>query len=162
MKQYSTQNKLHSNAKSVSIGVLNARLADAIDLALLTKQAHWNIKGPQFIALHEMFDGFRKELDTHIDTMAERIVQLGGTALGTSQVVAKSSKLAPYPTDIYTSKSHLSALIERYGVMAEAVRAGIAETDDAGDADTADLLTAFSRALDKALWFLEAHVQEKE
>ena len=162
MKQYSTRNKLNSNAKTVSIGVLNARLADAIDLALLTKQAHWNIKGPQFIALHEMFDGFKTEIDTHIDTMAERVVQLGGTALGTSQVVAKSSSLSPYPTDIYTSNSHLSALIERYGVMAEAVRAGIAETDDAGDADTADLLTAFSRALDKALWFLEAHVQEKE
>jgi starvation-inducible DNA-binding protein len=162
MKQYSTRNKLDSNAKTASIGVLNARLADAIDLALLTKQAHWNIKGPRFIALHEMFDGFRKEIDKHVDTMAERAVQLGGTALGTSQVVAKSSTLPPYPTDIYTSRSHLAELIERYGAMADTVRAGINETDDAGDADTADLLTAFSRALDKALWFLEAHVQEKE
>ena len=162
MSDYKTHNDLSANAKSVSIGVLNARLADSIDLALLTKQAHWNIKGPQFIALHEMIDGFRTEIDEHVDTMAERVVQLGGTALGTTQTVAKGTTLKPYPTDIHTSKDHLHALIERYGKVANAVRAAIDETDGAGDADTADLFTAYSRALDKALWFLEAHVQEKE
>jgi starvation-inducible DNA-binding protein len=159
MPAYQSHNDLASNVKSVSIGVLNARLADAIDLALLTKQAHWNIKGPQFIALHEMIDGFRTEIDDHVDTMAERVVQLGGTALGTTQTVAKATTLAPYPTDIYASNDHLNALIERYGKVANSVRAAIDETGDAGDADTADLLTAFSRALDKALWFLEAHMQ---
>jgi starvation-inducible DNA-binding protein len=162
MQKYKSQNDLNANAKNFSIGVLNARLADSIDLALLTKQAHWNIKGPQFIALHEMIDGFRTQLDGHVDTMAERVVQLGGTALGTTQAVAKATTLAPYPTDIHTSKDHLAALIERYGRVANAVRAAIDETDEAGDADTADLLTAFSRDLDKALWFLEAHVQERE
>lgn len=160
MKTYATANDLKSNAKKVSIEVLNARLADGIDLALLTKQAHWNIKGPQFIALHEMIDAFRTEIDTHVDTMAERVVQLGGTALGTTQAVAKASALAAYPTDIYASKDHLAALIERYGKAANLVRAAIEQTDEAGDADTADILTAYSRGLDKALWFLEAHVQE--
>jgi starvation-inducible DNA-binding protein len=159
MQSYRTHNDVSSNAKNVSIGVLNARLADAIDLALLTKQAHWNIKGLQFIALHEMIDGFRTELDEHVDTMAERVVQLGGTALGTTQAVAGSSTLAAYPTDIYAANDHLVALIERYGKIASAVRAAIDETANAGDADTADLLTAFSRALDKNLWFLEAHLQ---
>src|SRR3954468_23077973 len=103
MPDYPSRNNLNSNAKTVSIGVLNARLADAIDLALLTKQAHWNIKGPNFIALHEMIDGFRTEIDLHVDTMAERIVQLGGTALGTAQVVADATTLAPYPTDIHAT-----------------------------------------------------------
>ncbi len=159
MQSYQTHNDLSSNAKSISIGVLNDRLADAIDLALLTKQAHWNIKGPQFIALHEMIDGFRTELDGHIDTMAERVVQLGGTALGTTQVVAHSTTLAPYPTDIYAANDHLVALVERYEKVASAVRGAIDKTDDAGDVDTADLFTAFSRALDKNLWFLEAHLQ---
>jgi len=93
MSRYDTRNDLKSNAKQVSIGVLNARLADSIDLALLTKQAHWNIKGPNFIALHEMIDGFRTELDDHVDTMAERVVQLGGTALGTAQAVAQATTL---------------------------------------------------------------------
>ena len=160
MTKYSTRNDLKSNAKAVSIATLNARLADAIDLALLTKQAHWNIKGPHFIALHEMIDGFRTEIDGHVDTMAERIVQVGGTALGTVQAVAKASALAAYPTEVHTSREHLAALIERYGQVANSVRAAIDETSEAGDANTADILTGVSRALDKALWFLEAHVQE--
>ncbi len=159
---YATKNDLKSNTKKVSVEILNARLADAIDLALLTKQAHWNIKGPRFIALHEMIDGFRTEIDGHVDTMAERIVQLGGTALGTSQTVAKATTLPPYPIDIHKSNDHLAALIERYAKAANLARAAIDQTDEAGDADTADIFTAYSRALDKALWFLEAHVQERE
>jgi starvation-inducible DNA-binding protein len=160
MKNHATRNDLKSNAKQVAIELLNARVADGIDLALLTKQAHWNVKGPQFIAVHEMLDGFRDEIDGHVDTMAERITQLGGTALGTTQVVARDSKLAPYPTDIYAVKDHLAALIERYAACANAVRKNIDDAAEAGDADTADIFTEVSRGLDKALWFLEAHVQE--
>ena len=107
-------------------------------------------------------DGFRKELDIHVDTIAERAVQLGGTALGTTQVVAETSKLPAYPTDIFTTRDHLAALIDRYAETAKAARAAIDEADEAGDADTADILTGYSRALDKSLWFLEAHTQEKE
>ena len=156
---FKTNNNLKSNAKSISIAVLNARLADSIDLALLTKQAHWNIKGPQFIALHEMIDGFRTEIDGHVDTIAERVVQLGGIAIGTTQAVAKESQLAAYPTDISSEENHLKELIARYSQVANSVRAAIEETDEAGDKDTADILTGYSRALDKALWFLEAHTQ---
>jgi starvation-inducible DNA-binding protein len=155
-------NDLPANTKAVSVGILNARVADAIDLALLTKQAHWNIKGPSFIALHEMIDGFRTEIDTHVDTMAERVVQLGSTALGTTQAVAGATTLPPYPTDIHKTKDHLAALIERYAKLGSALGAAIDATAEAGDADTNDLLIAFSRALDKQLWFLEAHVQEHE
>lgn len=160
MKLYKTGNDLKSNAKQVSIELLNARLADGIDLALLTKQAHWNLKGPQFIAIHEMIDGFRTEIDGHVDTMAERVVQLGGTALGTTQTVSKGSTLPAYPIDIHKIEDHLHALIERYSKAANLVRAAIDESGEAGDADTADIFTAYSRALDKALWFLEAHIQE--
>jgi starvation-inducible DNA-binding protein len=160
MYLHQTKNNLASNTKSVAIEILNARLADAIDLALATKQAHWNLKGPQFIAVHEMLDGFRKELDIHVDTVAERVVQLGGTAFGTVQAVGKSTTLAPYPTDIYKVVDHIGVLVERYGELANKVREGIDTTSEAGDADTADILTGFSRALDKALWFLEAHLQE--
>jgi starvation-inducible DNA-binding protein len=159
-RQHATRNETPSNAKKVAIETLNARLADGIDLALAVKQAHWNLKGPQFIAVHLMLDGFRKELDGFNDDMAERAVQLGGTALGTTQVVAQSSKLAAYPTDVYAIADHLAALIDRYATFANAVRENIDEVDEAGEPDTADLLTGLSRALDKQLWFIEAHVQE--
>ena len=162
MDMMPTRNDLKSNARKASIELLNARLADAIDLALITKQAHWNIKGPHFIAIHEMLDTFRSELDGHVDTIAERAVQLGGTAYGTSQVVAQKTSLKPYPTDIHKTKDHLAALIDAYAAVAKGARAAIDEADEAGDADTADIFTAFSRSLDKQLWFLEAHTQEKE
>jgi starvation-inducible DNA-binding protein len=157
-----TKNDLKSNTRTTSIALLNARLVDAIDLALITKQAHWNVKGPQFIAIHEMLDGFRTELDSHVDTIAERAVQLGGTAFGTSQDVSRASTIKAYPTDIHKTKDHLAALIDRYAAAAKAARAAIDEADEAGDADTADIFTGYSRALDKSLWFLEAHTQEKE
>lgn len=159
-RTHRTVNNLSDNAKQASIGLLNARVADTIDLALLTKQAHWNLKGRQFIGVHLMLDGFRGEIDEWVDTMAERAVQLGGTAFGTTQAVAGATSLAPYPTDISAIEAHLKALIERFGTAANAMRAGIEQADQAGDADTADILTEVSRGLDKQLWFLESHVQE--
>lgn len=150
---------LKANAKTAVIDILNARLADAIDLALITKQAHWNLKGPNFIAIHEMLDPIRAAIDTHADTIAERIAQLDGIALGTSQIVAKATRLAPYPTDIRKTSDHLAALSERFAALANQVREDINATDEAGDADAADILTAFSRELDKDLWFIKSHLE---
>ncbi len=157
---HKTNNDLKNNAKAVSMEILQARMADGIDLGLVTKQAHWNLKGPQFIGIHLMLDGFREEQDEWVDMMAERITQLGGTARGTVQEVGRETSLKPYPTDIYAIADHLHALIERYAACANSIRKNIGDTDDAGDAGTADLLTEVSRGLDKQLWFLEAHTQE--
>jgi starvation-inducible DNA-binding protein len=160
MKSYPTKNNLQSNVKTASIELLNARVADCIDLALVTKQAHWNLKGKEFIAVHEMLDGFRTQVDDYVDTMAERVVQLGGTALGTVQTTAKGTTLSPYPVDIHSVPDHLKALIERYGQSANSIREAIDQSAESGDATTADVFTEVSRGLDKSLWFLEAHVQE--
>ncbi|MBC7799663.1 MAG: DNA starvation/stationary phase protection protein Dps [Gemmatimonadaceae bacterium] len=157
---HKTTNSTKTNAKAVSMEVLQARLADGIDLALATKQAHWNLKGPQFIGVHTMLDTFREEQDEFTDLMAERITQLGGTARGTVQEVARETNLSAYPTDIYAVADHVRALIERMSTYANAIRVNIDETDDAGDVGTSDLLTEVSRGIDKQLWFLEAHVQE--
>ena len=155
-----TQNNTADNTKAVSIETLNARLADLIDLALITKQAHWNLKGPQFIGVHEMLDGFRTSIDDFVDTTAERATQLGGTAYGTVQDVSKKSGCTPYPTDIYRVADHIAALIDRYATVANNVRESIKITDEAGDDDTSDLFTEVSRGLDMHLWVLEAPVQE--
>lgn len=160
MATHKTLNNLPSNTKTAVIDLLNKNLSALIDLALITKQAHWNVKGIQFIAVHEMLDGFRDQIDEHADTVAERAVQLGGTALGTTQDVSKATILSPYPTDIYAVKDHLKALAAHYAEVANLLRKSIDEADDAGDADAADIFTAASRDLDKALWFIEAHLQE--
>lgn len=158
-KIHATKNDLPTNAKRTVISLLNKNLAALIDLSLVTKQAHWNIKGMQFIAVHEMLDTFRTELDVHTDTIAERAVQLGGTALGTVQTVAETSILKPYPEDIYDVKDHLGALIEHYSAVANLLRQSIKDADEAGDDNSTDIFTNASRGLDKALWFLEAHTQ---
>ncbi len=157
---HNTRNDTKNNAKAVSMQCLEARLADSIDLGLVTKQAHWNLKGPQFIGVHLMLDKFRAEQDEWTDSIAERIVQLGGTAKGTVQEIDSRTSLPAYPTDIYKIADHIAALIERYAACANSMRKNIDDTADAGDADTADLFTEVSRGLDKQLWFLEAHVQE--
>ena len=141
--------------------LLNERLADAIDLQSQVKQAHWNVKGPNFIALHELFDKISDALLEQIDTIAERITSLGGTAEGTVAVAARRSKLKNYPLSITAGKDHLFYLSTQLAQFGKSVRAAIEETDRLGDADSADLCTQLSRELDKYLWFLEAHLQEK-
>ena len=157
MNLHKSRNDLDSNTKASVCALLNARLVDAIDLALATKQAHWNLRGRQFIAVHEMFDGFRTEIVAHVDTLAERVVQLGGTALGTAEAVVRDSNLQTYPSDLVLVEDHIFALTERYGHLANFTRAAIGSANELGDDNTADIFTAFSRSLDKALWFLEAH-----
>ncbi len=147
---------LNDNAKKTSIGVLQACLTDSIDLYNATRQAHWNVKGPNFHALHTMFETFYDTLAEDIDELAERLVQLGGTATGTSQAVAGATRLAPYPTELRQGMDHVHALAERYLALGKSLRDGIDTTDEAGDADTADILTGVSKNIDKAVWMLEA------
>ena len=155
---HQTRNDVKTNAKQVSIGVLQGCLADGIDLYNATRQAHWNVKGPHFGELHKLFEEFYNALQTSTDDLAERIVQLGGTACGTTQVLEKTTRLPAYPTDLYAGMDHVKALADRYAMVAKTLRDGIDQTDEAGDADTADLLTEQSRATDKMLWMIEAHL----
>ncbi|HVN42912.1 MAG TPA: DNA starvation/stationary phase protection protein Dps [Steroidobacteraceae bacterium] len=156
---HSTRNDLSVKTRTKVTELLNARLADAIDLQLQAKQAHWNVRGPNFIALHELFDRVAGDLGGHVDDLAERITALGGVAEGTAQAIVARSKLAAYPLDITDGRAHLDALAAALATFAKSVRKAIETAAKAGDADTSDLFTGLSRSVDKNLWFVEAHLQ---
>lgn len=156
---HKTKIDINKDTREKLIDLLNQRLADASDLKSQAKQAHWNVKGMNFIALHELFDQVSTELETHIDDIAERVTTLGGTALGTIRVAAGRSSLAEYPLEITDGAAHVDALSSALADFGKKVRADIDTADELGDADTADLFTGISRGIDKQLWFVEAHQQ---
>jgi len=157
-----TRNDLPDKVRGGAVDLLNQQLADALDLALQAKQAHWNVKGPSFIALHELFDTVVDELLEHADDLAERAVELGGTAFGTARSAAKASRLSEYPLDIRAGREHVTALSAALATFGASARAGIDAANGLGDADTADLFTEISRGMDKLLWKVEAHGQAKD
>jgi starvation-inducible DNA-binding protein len=158
---FDTRNDLPPATRSQAIELLNARLADAIDLGTQTKHAHWNVKGPNFIALHELFDRIAESVEDQVDTLAERVTALGGTARGTLVAVARGTSLKPYPEDISDGAAHVQALAGVLADFGRKVRAAIDESAKFGDAGTSDLFTGISREADKNLWFLEAHMYGK-
>lgn len=154
-----TKNDLPADKRSALVKLLNEALADLIDLQTQAKQAHWNVKGPHFIALHELFDSVAAEVTEFVDTVAERAVALGGIAEGTVGVVAKRTRLAPYSTEVTSGREHVDALSNALATIGKSVRAAIDRATELRDADTADLFTGVSREIDKKLWFVEAHLQ---
>jgi starvation-inducible DNA-binding protein len=156
---YETLNDLPQSARAQVIDLLNERLADAIDLQTQAKQAHWNVKGPQFIALHKLFDDVDEAAEEYVDLLAERVVQLGGLAEGTARIAAERSELPQYPLTISTGEEHVWALSNALASFGERIRRAIDATDDLGDRDSADICTEISRGVDKWLWFVEAHAE---
>ena len=158
---HKTKNTLPKTVRAQSIKLLNELLAQAIDLHAKTKQAHWNVKGPNFIALHELFDKVADEVEGFSDLIAERATTLGGVAEGTLQVAVKRSPLKPYPLDLSDGRDHVERLSSVMADFGTAARGAIDTATRFGDADTADLFTEVSREIDKQLWFVEAHLQAK-
>lgn len=159
-KTHKTSIDLDAETRGQVVALLNQQLADTFDLYSQTKQAHWNVKGLQFFQLHELFDKLAAELLDHVDTIAERLTTLGGTALGTARMAAAKSRLPEYSAETTGGRDSVEALVVRYAELAATTRAAIDRADEMGDVDTADLFTGVSRGLDKSLWFLEAHLQE--
>src|SRR5712692_2671089 len=156
---YPTTNDLPEATRRQMIDLCNARLADAIDLQTQTKQAHWNVKGPHFIALHELFDKVNADVEDYVDLIAERAVQLGGAVEGTARSVAKRSTLAEYPLKGGSGRQHVDALSSALAAFGKLIRRAIDESDSVNDEDSNDIFIEVSRGVDKWLWMVEAHLE---
>jgi starvation-inducible DNA-binding protein len=154
---YRTANTLPEQIRSISVALLNRHLAAAIDLHAQVKQAHWNVRGPTFIAIHELFDKVADVVEEYSDKIAERAGTLGGTAEGTVQTAAERSFLEPYRLGVADATTHIAAVTEALASFGESVRNAIDESDSFGDIDTSDLFTEISRGIDHQLWLVESH-----
>ena len=155
---HKTKNDIPEKIRQKVVALLNDRLADSIDLMHQAKQAHWNVKGPVFIALHKLFDEIVDAAEEYMDLLAERVVQLGGHAEGTIRIAANKSGIAEYPAGITAEREHVEALSSALATYAKAIRHAIDQSDELGDKGTADIFTEISRGADKYLWFVEAHL----
>jgi starvation-inducible DNA-binding protein len=159
-RSFKTRINLPADRREKLIALLNQHLADTFDLYGQIKQAHWNVKGPQFYGLHQLFDELAAKALKHVDEIAERATALGGSALGTVRMAAAASRLSEYPPNAAGGLQHVEALASRFAALGTTTRSAIEASENLGDRDTADLFTEVSRDLDKHLWFLEAHLQE--
>jgi starvation-inducible DNA-binding protein len=156
---FETRVDISEDSRTQLIEILNARLADSFDLYSQLKQAHWNVKGSDFIQLHELYDDVAESVLEFVDMIAERATALGGLALGTARMAAEGTTLDEYPLDAVAGKETVQVVADRLAAFGASVRAAIDTSADFGDQDTADLFTEVSRAIDKHLWFVEAHLQ---
>jgi starvation-inducible DNA-binding protein len=156
-----THNTLSENIRTQAVELLNKHLAAAIDLHGQLKQAHWNVRGPGFIAIHELFDKVAGKAESYSDLIAERAAGLGGIAEGTVQVAAERSFLIPYPLRIADESQHMFAVAATLAAFGQSARDAIGQSETLGDADTADLFTEISRGVDHQLWLVESHVAPK-
>ena len=155
-----TRNDLPAATRTKMADLLQESLVDALDLKLRIKNSHWNVKGPTFIALHELFDKVAADADSYADDLAERSVQLGGKPDGGAATVAKGSSL-PAGKKAASESDHVQLVADALAAFGTRVRAAIDTAGELNDADSADLFTEISRGVDKWVWFVEAHLQGK-
>lgn len=158
---HATHNTLSENIRAQSAELLNKHLAAAIDLHGQVKQAHWNVRGAGFMAVHELFDDVAEAVETYSDMIAERTGGMGSTAFGTVQTATKRSFLVPYELGVADVSEHVFAVSASLAAFGQSVRDAAAEATVFGDANTADLLTEVSRGIDHQLWFVESHAPAK-
>ncbi len=159
ISSFQTHIDIAPDVRQRMIAALNQQLAQTLDLYTQTKQAHWNVKGAQFFQLHELFDDLAEDVFEFIDTIAERVTALGGYANGTARMAAANSNLPEYPREAVDGREHLEALIDHYARYTASNRKALDAAQNEDDAATADIFTDVARTADKALWFLEAHLQ---
>ena len=159
---FETRTDVPVEARAKLVFLLDARLGDMIDLFNQTKHAHWNVKGPEFMQLHELFDDIAERIEEDCDLLAERAVSLGGVAEGTTRQSAANSTIGEYDLAAVDGLHHAGALARQVAKLCGSIRGAIQQSAELKDPTTSDLFTEISRSMDKDLWFLEAHIQKRK
>ena len=158
--KYPTRNDLPEQTRDRMVSLLNQQLADTFDMYSQLKQAHWNVKGTQFFARHEMYDRLAEHLTAHSDNVAERVGTLGGYAMGTVRLSAASSALAEYDLGAVNGRDHTRCLVERFAVYCSTLRDGVKLSVEQEDPVTEDMLIAILGETELDMWFLESHLND--
>ncbi|MEL7435990.1 MAG: DNA starvation/stationary phase protection protein Dps [Chloroflexota bacterium] len=158
-RTYPTANSLDVTVRAEMIGILNQLLADSLDLYSQCKQAHWNVKGMNFIALHQLFDQIAEAVEPIIDELGERVTALGADAQGTVRMAAENSRLPEFPSDLDTGEQFVEITRDRVSLFGNNTREAVNTAMEAGDEATADLFIGIVREMDKLTYFLEAHLR---
>jgi starvation-inducible DNA-binding protein len=145
-------------ANTEVIDRLNVNMAIAFDLYSQVKQAHWNIVGPNFIAVHLLLDQQAEMLATQTDTYAERLRAVGGVPSGTIRQAARTSTLPDLDARELPVLEAIEALVHRFEMYGDAVRDAADQAGESGDLGTQDVYVEAVREIDKQAWFLKSHL----
>lgn len=154
-----TRHTLSESTRQASVELLNARLADAIVVGMHAKQAHWTVRGPRFLPLHELFDSVATHAREWADLLAERAGALGGLVDGTPGTVVERSDLPALPAELTDGQDHVERMAEVLAAFSRRLVGSIEAAGEAGDPATEDIFTEVVRGVDQDFWFIEAHTQ---
>ena len=158
-RMYETENDVSEPRRSELNALMNQRLADAVDLQMQLKQAHWNVKGPHFIGLHELFDQIDEAVESYVDLIAERIQLLGGVSIAMAHDVAELTKIPRPPKGREEVPVQISRLLEAHELVLAECRMAADRANDTGDQGTNDLLISdVVRTNELQAWFVAEHV----
>jgi starvation-inducible DNA-binding protein len=144
-----------------TVDTLNFHVALASDLRSQVKQAHWNVVGPNFIALHKLFDEQATLLLAQVDIFAERVRALRGVARGTVRQAAAESPLEDIEADELPEAEAVQAILDRFERYSLSLTAAIEAADELKDLSTQDIFIEAQRDVDLHAYFLRSHLIDR-
>ncbi len=150
---------LDENARQQIVALLNKRLSDTFVLYTKTLNYHWNITGPEFIALHLLLNEQYDALAESVDEIAERVRKLGGFAFGTLDEFKQNSAIEEQPGRIPNWQEMLQCLVDDHEFVIRQLRKDAETTDELGDTFTNDFVIGLAEGHETMAWKLRAHLE---
>ncbi|MBD1910107.1 MULTISPECIES: Dps family protein [unclassified Leptolyngbya] len=142
------------------VNLLNQNLANAYLLLIKTKKYHWDVVGPQFRSLHELWEEHYQALTESIDSIAERVRMLGGYPLGTAQGFLSAASIQEHEGEVPSASGMVQNLVEDHELIIRTMRENIDQcSDEFHDEGTADFLTGLMEQHEEMAWMLRSFIE---